>query len=258
MTPPTGDAPRDGRRGDALEAPEVMARICPYLVAEGGGWRAARPIREHRCAAVRPPVPLQTEKQRRLCLTAAHLGCPTYEAALERRTAALARDGIPPERLLEGRVARAGLASTMPVALDRPSAVAGPAVVARSARRATQVGLVALMLLAAAALALARFGDAGDTRGGIGAASPSPAVSATASPPAATASPTPSPPATAVPTTAAPSPTQRTYTVKYGDTLSGIAARHGTTVEALKQLNNISDPRRIRPGQVLVLPPEGG
>ena len=42
--------------------------------------------------------------------------------------------------------------------------------------------------------------------------------------------------------------------MKSGDTLSGIAARFGTTVAALKRANGITDPRLIRVGQVLVIP----
>ncbi len=44
------------------------------------------------------------------------------------------------------------------------------------------------------------------------------------------------------------------YTVRPGDTLSGIAARHGTTWQELQQLNNIRNPNLIHPGQVLRLP----
>ena len=44
------------------------------------------------------------------------------------------------------------------------------------------------------------------------------------------------------------------YTVKPGDTLSGIAARFNTTVKAIQAANNIADPRVIRSGQVLVIP----
>jgi LysM repeat protein len=46
----------------------------------------------------------------------------------------------------------------------------------------------------------------------------------------------------------------RTYRVKSGDTLSGIAARYKTTVATLMKLNNIKDPRLLRVGQVLKLP----
>jgi LysM repeat protein len=72
--------------------------------------------------------------------------------------------------------------------------------------------------------------------------------------------PTPTPiPATATPTaTATPAP-PRTYRVQAGDTLVGIAARLGVTVEALMRANNIasSDVYRIQPGQELVIPGSG-
>lgn len=44
------------------------------------------------------------------------------------------------------------------------------------------------------------------------------------------------------------------YTIRSGDTLSSIAARFDTSVQALVSLNNISNPNRIYPGQVLRLP----
>ena len=58
--------------------------------------------------------------------------------------------------------------------------------------------------------------------------------------------------------TPAPVPTQqaRTYKVKRGDTLSGIAARFGTTVRVLIDLNDIKNPSRIAIGARLKLPPE--
>lgn len=45
-----------------------------------------------------------------------------------------------------------------------------------------------------------------------------------------------------------------TYTVKSGDTLSRIAAAHGTTVAKLVEINGIKNPNLIRVGQVLRLP----
>ena len=45
-----------------------------------------------------------------------------------------------------------------------------------------------------------------------------------------------------------------THTVRVGETLSGIASRHNTTVAELARLNNISNPDRINVGQVLRLP----
>lgn len=49
-------------------------------------------------------------------------------------------------------------------------------------------------------------------------------------------------------------PVTRTHTVQPGDTLYRIAARYGTTVNAIVVANNIANPNLIRPGQVLVIP----
>ncbi|AKJ00559.1 putative chitinase [Archangium gephyra] len=58
------------------------------------------------------------------------------------------------------------------------------------------------------------------------------------------------------PSAPAPTPSQQgqSYTVKSGDTLSGIAQRFGTTVGALAQANGISNPNRINVGQRLTIP----
>lgn len=45
--------------------------------------------------------------------------------------------------------------------------------------------------------------------------------------------------------------TRRTYTVKAGDTLSGIAAKYGTSYQTLARINGIANPNLIYPGQVL-------
>ncbi len=45
--------------------------------------------------------------------------------------------------------------------------------------------------------------------------------------------------------------TQNTYIVKSGDTLSGIAAKFGTTYQELARINGIANPNIIHPGQVL-------
>jgi LysM repeat protein len=63
--------------------------------------------------------------------------------------------------------------------------------------------------------------------------------------------------AAALGATAAAAPTvvaATSYVVRPGDTLSAIAARHGTTVSALAAANQISDPDRIRIGQLLRIP----
>lgn len=49
----------------------------------------------------------------------------------------------------------------------------------------------------------------------------------------------------------APEPSYVTYTVKKGDTLSGIAAQYGTTYQKIAADNGITNPNLIYPGQVL-------
>ena len=125
----------------------AWASICPYLLDTSGTWRAVRPSGEHRCTAVTPPEPLRAEKQRRLCLDAAHLECPTFVAARGVRARSLGEVAdVTPGRWF---------ANTAPLILQRPAAVT----VALSTLRTSlpQVGLVLLMLLGAAALVLARF-----------------------------------------------------------------------------------------------------
>lgn len=51
------------------------------------------------------------------------------------------------------------------------------------------------------------------------------------------------------------SPSKKTvYTVKSGDTLSGIAAKYGTTYQKLASYNGISNPNLIHPGQKITIP----
>ncbi|MFC7794665.1 peptidoglycan-binding protein [Streptomyces cinereoruber] len=60
------------------------------------------------------------------------------------------------------------------------------------------------------------------------------------------------PPATGGGTTAPT--TSTTYTVRSGDTLSGIATRHSTTVAKLVSLNSLKDPNKLAIGQKLKVP----
>ena len=56
--------------------------------------------------------------------------------------------------------------------------------------------------------------------------------------------------------TAAPAPaaTAGTYTVKAGDTLGGIAARHHSSSAAIASANHITNPNALKVGQVLRIP----
>lgn len=162
-----------------------------------------------------------------------------------------------PASALPMLVGRRQFARTTPVVVDRGRASFGlPSIGDR--RQAGQIGLVILMIAALGAILLARSGTppaSGIADGG----SPSPLGSLIASPPT---SPRPSPPVSPAPsasaprTTPKPSPTARpkTYVVKSGDTLSGIASRNHTTVKAIIHLNGLKAPYVIHPGQVLKLP----
>jgi LysM repeat protein len=63
--------------------------------------------------------------------------------------------------------------------------------------------------------------------------------------------------ATATRAPAAPTGGGQTHTVQAGETPGGIAAKYGVSVSDLMSLNGISDPRRMRLGQSLVIPGTG-
>lgn len=63
------------------------------------------------------------------------------------------------------------------------------------------------------------------------------------------------PPTSVLPTTTPPATTNSTYTVKSGDTLYAIAQKYNTTVDTLKQLNNLTN-NNLSIGQTLKLPTE--
>ena len=54
--------------------------------------------------------------------------------------------------------------------------------------------------------------------------------------------------------TAAPAAKAGTYTVKAGDTLGGIAARHHSSSAAIASANHITNPNALKVGQVLRIP----
>jgi len=264
-------------RAVASPVTPAIAAICPYLMASDGGWRASTPAREHRCTVVTPPAILAAEKQRRLCLTAEHVGCSTYLAATSPTGAdeAVAAAGHLPTR---------PVTRTAPLVLDHGRLAFGLPTLRGDRSAGQQGGLVALMAVAFAAIVVARFSAGGpgltpvQAVGGA-AASPSNAAepapttrpaetgapertlvptevepSATPAPAAPDTSPTPAPAEATDTPSEAPPAAPRTYTVRSGDTLMGIAGEFGTTVADLMELNGIENARLLRVGQVLELP----
>ena len=242
----------------------ATADVCPYLLSANGGWRAATPSRDHRCTAVTPPSILTADKQRRLCLVAEHRGCSTYAAA-----SGVGGTGDDPF-VRDHRRNRRPIARTAPLVLDH-GRVAMSIPTVRAGRNVGQGGLVVLMAVAFGALIIARIsgGGSGLNAGSVaGGASASP--SAVATPRATDQQITPTdvaPAPTLVPTEVDPTPvpgatatgqstetTPATYTVRDGDTLSGIAGEFGTTWQVLAERNKIENPSRLRVGQVLELP----
>jgi hypothetical protein len=245
---------------EGVAASSDLPDLCPYLATIDGNWRSSSPVREHRCIAVTPPVPLALEKQRRLCLVAEHANCATYGAAIAARPsfvdAASARHRV--------------MARTTPVVLDQARFdLRLPGI--KSDRLSAQGLLVVLLALAFAAILIARPTGDGGVAVGDNRPTPTPAQATTAvasgpprpssvpsRAPVVTARPVSSPAATASTQPASPAATLAsagsTYRVKSGDTLTAIAARFGTTVKVLKTLNQISDPSKLHVGQVLQLP----
>jgi LysM repeat protein len=66
-------------------------------------------------------------------------------------------------------------------------------------------------------------------------------------------------PSTPIPTDSpTPTPTPILYVLKAGDSLWSVAWEYGVGLEALQEANDITDPRTLQIGQVLVIPPEEG
>lgn len=123
------------------------------------------------------------------------------------------------------------------------------------------IGLRGLILAALALLASLPVA-------GCGRLLPLPTPTATAAASTATATATPLPTATrratVTPAPATPSatptptvtPTPIVYLIKQGDTLLVIARQYGVTVQAIQELNGITDPRRLRINQEIIIPPK--
>jgi LysM repeat protein len=233
---------------------------CPFLLAEGGGWRLDLPSSEHRCAAVTPAAALSPEKQARLCLTAAHPSCATYQASVSARSTRL---GTPSS----DRATRWALARTTTVIEDAGGLRTRVAALLLDRRRWPAIPAV---LLVGTLFTLAVSGLNGSSNPVSATSAPSDDAAATPSisvqPTTPASSPEPGPTQTSAPTTApdstplashGPTETFRTYKVKSGDTLSALAAQFGTTARAIADLNGITVRTTLHIGQVLTIPNPG-
>jgi LysM repeat protein len=278
-----GPVPRDARDGSA----DLVHRGCPYLISLDGTWRGSQATRDHRCDATRPQAAPAIAKQRGLCLTSTHVTCATFMAAQEledgRTLAAQARvSDFWPETRSTLLALEPGHGRPAPFRVSS----------SKGGGQALLVGLMVLAFLVLVIARTAPQSGSGAPQPGTGAspsaagggaaASPAPTApqpppsiaasgapgasgaaspSISAAPPSSSPSPSAAPTATATASTSSTprpsaSPTAATatsYKVRSGDTLSGIAARFGTTVKKIKVANGLTS-NAIRPGQVLLIP----
>ncbi|HSW43673.1 MAG TPA: LysM domain-containing protein [Patescibacteria group bacterium] len=150
---------------------------------------------------------------------------------------------------------------------DRPvvTAIPGPVspVAGRRGRRlrGLVLGLVTIVAVAAAGFGAGLLLPSLLPGPGIwpGSPAPGPATPAPTPPdgslptPTVTPGTTPTPAPTAAPA-ATPAPTATVYVVQPGDTLQWIADRHGVTLAAIQEANQIANPNLIRVGQRLTIP----
>lgn len=151
---------------------------------------------------------------------------------------------LPPVPPAPPLVARTGPAPGQPAPTE-PVPASGEYIVAPGdtlTAIAKRFGVTVLALMQENGIADARLLRAGQRLRIPGAAGPVPAPEKT--PPAAEPVPEPVPAADGT-----------VYVVQSGDTVSAIAARFHVTVQAIVKANNLADPRLIRPGQKLVIPP---
>lgn len=222
--------------------PVAVDQICPLLTL-GGDRRivSGSPDAAHRCSAGGSLTTIERDYQARFCLTDRHETCERYIAHVTEHGS--------PGPTWRAASPDATFASTRIVVDSAPRTAV--------TRRPPRLGLVALVVVGLL-LVGAVLGWMG-LRGlaGILAPSspPSPPASAMASgspsgTPTSSATPSAAPSTAPTPT---PAPTPVTYIVQAGDTLNEIAARFGTTAQAIMETNGLTS-EIIQVGQVLIIP----
>lgn len=226
-----------------------MERICPLLALVGDHRSVVDGFDpEHVCLALDPPGALERTRQVQLCLTEAHVRCERLVAMRGRPGPAHTAMGVPPD-----------LAFTSTRLVMEPEAAWRGLAGRGSGRRRVVVvgGLGAAAALTVVVGSAAGLLGGGSGSRGTGVATPSPTVGASALPsPTAITEATPSSTPFVAPTpvvSGSLEPSPRLYVVQSGDTLSLIAARFGTTVDAIRTANGLTTDI-INIGQVLTIP----
>lgn len=227
--------------------PVAVDQICPLLTL-GGDRRivSGTPDAAHRCSAGDTLSTIERDYQARFCLTGRHETCERYVAHVAEHGA--------PGPTWRAAAPDAAFASTRIVVDATPRTGIG---------RRPPVGVVVLVVVGLLLVGgvLGWMGLRG--LAGILAPSESPAPSESVEPtqsstqepsasgePSASPSTAPTPPSEPTPT---PAPTPITYIVQSGDTLNEIAARFGTTSQAIMDANGLTSDI-IQVGQVLIIP----
>ena len=256
----------------AVEAPS-----CPLLgLPNDAVTRFSFPSVAHRCRATDHPRPIDLGHQGTFCLAATYTDCPRYQAAATPRRASgtvlaspAPRDArtTVPEPVKATKMAGAPTAPLAPGdrgahhALDRNAqASPGPTGGSRRRRRVAAVVLTAIVLAGAAYLTspmivdwVRQMGVGGPASSPLLSTAPRTSPTQASSTPVPTGTPTPEPTPTTTPKPTR-SPISLTHVVLEGETLTGIAARYGVTVAAIKEANAITDVSLIYVGEHLVIP----
>lgn len=225
--------------------------ICPLLTLAGNARVvAASPDAAHRCAAGASLAPVERAHQTRFCLGGGYETCERF------RTHVAEHGPVGPT--WAATAPDATFVSTRVVVESTPRVT-----LAAPVRRGWLWAVIAVALvlagIAVAMMGLGGFGP-GSSPSPTADSSPSPLPSVAPSPstePSSTVEPSPSvvpTPTPVVTPTPAPAATPVTYIVQAGDTLNSIAARFGTTAQAIMAANGLTSDL-IHPGQVLVIPP---
>jgi LysM repeat protein len=225
-----------------------LPEICPHLGLRGDPASCALfPRPDHVCGVPgAPPPPL--EWQAGYCLSRRWAECPHFQA---QTTGQAAESTGYPTRWRLGRRAALAVAGTLAVACGLLGVAFARGYISIDVDTIVSTPSPAAGVVATSPAA---SGDPSPAPAASGTVAPRPTPAAVETPALAatpTATPRPMETPTPLPT---PSPRPETHIVAEGETLSEIAARYGTTVEAITELNGLSDPDNIPAGMVLRLP----